>query len=132
IEELRMYNAINFIWNHCCNNAGGYGVNGTVTKAKINGFLCPSDGLAGQTNINSYHPSRGTTANPLDSKTTGLFSHASTYGMSAVLDGSSNTIAMGEAVVGDSTWAYPWRGSLGQVTGLSAQVTGGAGGDDVT
>ena len=68
--EVPMYNAINFIWNPCCNTAGGYGVNGTVTKAKINGFLCPSDALAGQTNINSYNTSCGTTANPLDNMTT--------------------------------------------------------------
>jgi prepilin-type N-terminal cleavage/methylation domain-containing protein/prepilin-type processing-associated H-X9-DG protein len=132
IEAGAMHNAINFIWNPCCNGSGGYAVNGTVTKAKINGFLCPSDGLAGQTNINSYHTSRGTTANPLDTMTTGLFSHAATYGMSDMLDGSSNTIAMGEAVVGDSSWGYPWRGALGMVTGLSAQITGGTGGDDVT
>ena len=132
IEGGAMYNAINFIWNPCCNGGGGYGVNGTVTKAKINGFLCPSDGLAGQTNINSYHTSRGTTANPTDTITTGMFSHAATYGMSDVLDGSSNTIAMGEAVVGDTNWGYAWRGALGMVTGLSAQITGGTGGDDVT
>src|SRR4029077_3163310 len=46
IEGGAMYNGINFIWNPCCNPAGGYGVNGTVTKANLNGFLCPSDGLA--------------------------------------------------------------------------------------
>jgi prepilin-type N-terminal cleavage/methylation domain-containing protein/prepilin-type processing-associated H-X9-DG protein len=129
IEEMPMYNAINFVWNPCCNTAGGYGVNGTVTKAKINGFLCPSDSLAGQTNINSYNTSCGTTANPLDTITTGLFSHATTYGINAILDGTSNTIALGEALVGAPTWTYPWRGALGEVTGLSAQVTGA---DDVT
>ena len=129
IEELAMYNAINFIWNPCCNGGGGYAVNGTVTKAKISGFLCPSDALAGQTNINSYHTSCGTTTNPLDNKTTGLFSHLTTYGISAILDGTSNTIAIGEALVGDTTWGYPWRGSLGLVQGLSAAITGG---DDAT
>ena len=42
--------------------------------------------------------------------TTGLFLTPATYGIVAIRDGTSNTIAMGAGGAGDTTWSYPWRG----------------------
>jgi prepilin-type N-terminal cleavage/methylation domain-containing protein/prepilin-type processing-associated H-X9-DG protein len=120
IEERARYNSINFIWNPCCTVAGGKGVNSTATQPIVRGFLCPSDSLAGQSNLNSYHVSRGNTTNPTSSHSSGIFALGDIYGLKDVVDGSSNTIAVGEALVGDRTWSYPWRGDIGQITGLTA------------
>src|ERR1700733_15200903 len=56
VEQRPLYNAANFNWNCCYTPLGGNNqTNTTVYNTRIASFLCPSDGLAGVQNINSYH-----------------------------------------------------------------------------
>ena len=58
LEQTPLYNAANFNW---CIYIGQAGLtNSTVYNTRIAAFLCPSDALAGQQNINSYDGCIGT------------------------------------------------------------------------
>ncbi|MDR3638339.1 MAG: DUF1559 domain-containing protein [Isosphaeraceae bacterium] len=116
LEQTPIYNAINFSW---APERGGTGstINATAYNTKINSFLCPSDGNAGVSNINSYHDSMGTTTQQVPQQTTGMFAYQTAYNMATVTDGTSNTIAFGEALVGDQNAAAQ---KLGNATGNAA------------
>jgi prepilin-type N-terminal cleavage/methylation domain-containing protein len=123
IEQNAVYNALNFNFGvEDSNTTLAYFVNSTGTNAQIKGFLCPSDPLAGQadhngtTNTNNYYACVGTSmywsqmgtnapyANlnviNINMPSTGLFTFQQSYGLASCTDGSSNTIAFAEAVVG--------------------------------
>jgi prepilin-type N-terminal cleavage/methylation domain-containing protein/prepilin-type processing-associated H-X9-DG protein len=125
VEQGPLYNAANFNWN-CCYNGMGDAINRTVYSTRIASFLCPSDGLAGQQNINSYQGSIGTSTiqYPTDGNTTGLFNvynnlpnlpspqpSTSSVSLAAITDGTSNTIAFGEGLVGDYSKNSNYRGN---------------------
>jgi prepilin-type N-terminal cleavage/methylation domain-containing protein/prepilin-type processing-associated H-X9-DG protein len=110
-EQSAIYNTINF------SLGGSQAANSTAITSKIASFLCPSDGNAGpgaflgwslnsdNFNINSYNASTGTTYVPGDNgqggtTSTGLFAYQATYGLQHCTDGSSNTIAFCEGLVG--------------------------------
>ncbi len=114
LEQTAIYNSINF-------SLAGPGEpsnsNSTAWNTKVNVFLCPSDGNAGanSNNFNSYYGSAGTTSGtftPGSTNTpgsyfgtsTGLFSFSTTYGLRDVTDGSSNTVAFSEQLVGDGSF----------------------------
>jgi prepilin-type N-terminal cleavage/methylation domain-containing protein/prepilin-type processing-associated H-X9-DG protein len=114
MEQRAIYNAINF------SLSGSQAANSTGIVAKIASFICPSDSNAGRggfsgwdlnndnANINSYHASTGTTYIPGDNgqggtSSTGLFSYMFSYGIKDCTDGSSNTVAFAEALVGAPT-----------------------------
>jgi len=130
IEGQPLYNSANFNWVCCWSD--GWAINSTVTTNIVNVFICPSDGLSpiptqndmwtGATN--NYHASVGSSTdfyNP-----SGLFAQSALcYGVQSCTDGTSNTIAFGEALVGsENRPQVKWRS--GPVLGAgSALCTGG-------
>ena len=136
MEQTPLYNAINFNWGPLANGAGGTlagntspGINTTVLHTIVASFVCPSDPYcgSGQQDLNDYASCFGTTGLPLyywngnasgpplwnqqPSGSTGMFTFALAYGVRHCTDGTSNTLAYAEWLVGDG------RGSaLGGVT----------------
>jgi len=125
LEQNAIYNATNFSWD-CCWAGPGDLVNRTSYTSKIQSFLCPSDGLSGvgnvasyTANINSYYGSIGTTTTqyPADGNTSGVFklynssNKAPATNLAEILDGTSNTVAFGEGLVGDNGKKANYRGN---------------------
>jgi prepilin-type processing-associated H-X9-DG protein len=106
MEQAALYNAINFSWDASyqpsTNSYNGHPANSTVFNSVIRTFLCPSDPQAGKANINSYFGSLGTTTAVWNNDSSGVFAHKNVYGIQDVTDGTSNTIAFSESVVGDT------------------------------
>ena len=113
MEGGSIYNALNFF------QGSSQLANSTGIMTKINSFLCPSDPNAGgsfsgawslntgdvESNFNSYCASTGTTYVPQDNgqggtTSTGMFSYTQCYGIRSCTDGTSNTVAFSEALVG--------------------------------
>jgi prepilin-type N-terminal cleavage/methylation domain-containing protein/prepilin-type processing-associated H-X9-DG protein len=119
MEQTAIYNAINFSIDPLVNNSGPF--NSTALYTKINSYLCPSDPGAGRTFFNSYSGSTGTSMNNTPNPSTGLFCYNSSFGIRDVTDGTSNTIAFGEAIVGNGqSNGYRGNGVLGAGTGVPA------------
>jgi prepilin-type N-terminal cleavage/methylation domain-containing protein/prepilin-type processing-associated H-X9-DG protein len=112
MEQKAVYSACNFMV--CPNNGIGGPMNATARNTRINAFLCPSDGLAGQKHYNCYYASTGATTQPNVNRVTGMFGHdtskhnAIACNVAMITDGTSNTIAFGEGLVGD----YQWSGEM--------------------
>ena len=124
MEQGALFNACNF--NFVPGNSLGYYVNSTVSLAKVNTFLCPSDGNAGKSNSNSYHASMGTTTFNCCSSwainTTGVFGYQRGSSTSDIIDGTSNTIAYSEALVGN-TIPGAYRGNSTGLPGGGGQAS---------
>ncbi|MBX6315696.1 MAG: DUF1559 domain-containing protein [Isosphaeraceae bacterium] len=122
LGEMPIYNAINFSWGIADNTTyGAYLANHTAYSAQIKYFLCPSDPNASvelnstyKTANNNYFGSIGTTTDILKGNstnapslasvpTTGLFAFQQSKAISAVTDGTSNTIAFSESTVGSAS-----------------------------
>ncbi len=124
LEQTNLYNAINFSLTNQL--SPGIAINSTAFNTNLAAFLCPSDGLAATPgawhfNNNNYYGSVGATTFPGAQVATGIFypgaiifnpngkptytdtTNAGVCSIASVTDGTSNTVAFGEAVVGDST-----------------------------
>jgi len=102
LEATPIYNAINFAFDPLVCNSQPF--QNTAFLTVIPGFLCPSDPNSGATGfLNNYCGSIGTTIGVLEGppfQSTGVFTYSYSYGLSQILDGSSNTVAFGESLVG--------------------------------
>ncbi len=127
LGESALYNATNFNWGMNVSATCGP-IQSTVYSSVVNEFLCPSDGNAGVANLNSYVDSVGTTTITAVTQTTtgstGLFTYWQSYGIQHCIDGTSNTIAFSEALVGDNSTNWTPSAGIAQLASLpaSAQV----------
>jgi prepilin-type N-terminal cleavage/methylation domain-containing protein/prepilin-type processing-associated H-X9-DG protein len=128
LGEMPIYNAINFSFGMADNTPlYAYQVNQTAQKSQINEFLCPSDPNATvsfdsstATGNNCYYGCIGATTatfgpvltDPVTGSAgtnwssiqySGLFAYQQSKGVQNVTDGTSNSIAFSEAVVGRSS-----------------------------
>jgi prepilin-type processing-associated H-X9-DG protein len=126
LEQRPLYNAANFSQSCCFDDGIADSSNSTVYLTRIAGFLCPSDGQAGIQNINSYFGSIGTTVANDFHTVSGIFTLSDPYGtrpcptigLNTIADGSSNTIAFGESLVGILGRGNTYRGN-GMATGTN-------------
>jgi prepilin-type N-terminal cleavage/methylation domain-containing protein/prepilin-type processing-associated H-X9-DG protein len=148
LEQGTLFNAANFAWAPATSVNIAYYTNSTVTTSHLSAFLCPSDGMS-PASINgngtvynfdcNYVGSTGTTINAAGNPTqtsliqqsTGIFGcdnptlhNVPVYTMASVTDGSSNTIAYSEHLVGGGsmTSAAPFRVSWEGVSQVAAVV----------
>jgi prepilin-type N-terminal cleavage/methylation domain-containing protein/prepilin-type processing-associated H-X9-DG protein len=124
LEQSPVYNALDFQFGA----EYDLGMNATGVLTIISGFLCPSDPNAGKRlNTNSYYASMGTTTDYMFTPpvagganwmgttpnvnftgTTGLFAQALSYSVNYCTDGTSNTVAYAESLLGDSMARSVW------------------------
>src|SRR5215213_9729952 len=116
MEQVAIYNAINFQWGPWGTGATGsdsWDKHVTVRNTVINGFLCPSDpssGAGGVARLNSYLACIGTTTDNMWNEingpgcagtgSTGLFATMLSYGIRHATDGTTNTVAFSEPLAG--------------------------------
>jgi prepilin-type N-terminal cleavage/methylation domain-containing protein/prepilin-type processing-associated H-X9-DG protein len=101
LEQTPLFNSCNFAWTVWYGM--GSNINRTVWNAKVAAFLCPSDGQAGKSFLNSYFGSYGTGTDPWSTNTNGAFAPERTaYSVADITDGTSNTISHVESLVGDN------------------------------
>jgi prepilin-type N-terminal cleavage/methylation domain-containing protein/prepilin-type processing-associated H-X9-DG protein len=128
LEVGSIYNSLNFNYSpsYFTGNFNG-DVNSTGINTVVATFLCPSDGLAGKVCTNSYYASIGTQTQgyPPGGEGPGVFTvrpdndandfvNAPVKGIADIIDGTSNTIAFGEACVGPSPTT-----NLSRIVGVS-------------
>ena len=102
MEQTQVYNACNFNW--AINRGQGFQINQTVFNLRLASFVCPSDGENGVVNINNYFGSLGPSTNRgNNSDQSGLFTMKGVSTLARIRDGTSNTIAFVEGLVGDNT-----------------------------
>jgi prepilin-type N-terminal cleavage/methylation domain-containing protein/prepilin-type processing-associated H-X9-DG protein len=100
IEQNPIYNAINFSLPPVASAPGDVAA-ATVLLIRINSFLCPSDPNAGRSWTNNYVGSMGTTIGYMtQTKSSGLFAETVSKKVAEILDGTSNSVAFSERLVG--------------------------------
>ncbi len=123
MEQQALYNSINFQWDSQQGTPANQ-INSTVRNSVVNTFTCPSDGNASRSNgrYNSYVASAGpdTRGNPSDPS--GLFGTNRSFGIESVIDGTSQTIAYSEILVGRAD-AARFPGSAGTVVSPNPAAT---------
>jgi prepilin-type N-terminal cleavage/methylation domain-containing protein/prepilin-type processing-associated H-X9-DG protein len=129
LEQMPIFNSCN--WMICPDTGYGYGFapNTTAYNTKLNLFLCPSDPYSGIQDLCNYMACYGTTtwmpgyqagSTTINSSkdSTGVFTIWKSYGIQNVTDGTSNTMAYSEAIVGTGCGGYaggtsnPYRGNF--------------------
>jgi prepilin-type processing-associated H-X9-DG protein len=117
LEGQPIYNACNLNLTPWWGD--GFLINLTVSNTVLSMFICPSDGLSPVPpnsqqyggNTNNYFNSYGTTTDSFNNpQSTGVFAHLAAYGIQNITDGTSNTVAFSEALVGSpNTQWVPFR-----------------------
>ena len=101
LEQTQVYNAANFSW---AIRSEGYPINSTVTNLRLASFVCPSDDENGIENINNYFGSLGPSTNRGNGHDqSGLFTMRGVSTLAKIRDGTSNTIAFVEGLVGSNS-----------------------------
>ena len=112
MELTSLSNAFNFSLGQvtCCNNYNR--TNTTVTYAQVKSYLCPSDpGSTVWTYGSNYVATVGPQFNIYSPTITssgvgvGMWAGRVSFGIRDVIDGTSNTVAFGEATIGDNSVA---------------------------
>jgi prepilin-type N-terminal cleavage/methylation domain-containing protein/prepilin-type processing-associated H-X9-DG protein len=124
LEQAPVFNSCNLQLSP--DTGGGYAQawNSTPYYTKLNAFLCPSDPYSGVQNLCNYAGSIGTTTYSPEFQvgsaaikgggdTTGIFTIWKSYGIQNVTDGTSNTLAFAEALVGNGASGYQRYTSYG-------------------
>jgi len=141
IEGQTLYNAINFNWTNWYGT--GEAINATVFNTDLAVFMCPSDSIAGLSHTtanngngnNNYVGCYGTTIDEWNGdsqytgSSTGVFAHVQCYGIQAITDGSSNTMAFSETLVSDQRHFTKFRDGIAAGAnnpGAPATTTAGA------
>ena len=134
LEQVPVYNSINF----SLDPINSYAFNKTANETRIASYLCPSDGPAGKLFWNSYYASTGTTdlassnvdngpPNCKGGQSSGMFYYGFAYGLQDLTDGSSNTVAFSEGLVGSGLDV-----KKNYVTGVNVNALGSSGLIDVS
>ncbi len=132
VEQTALFHSINFCWCPCSSGTASP-INSTARFTRVKGFLCPSDGLAGasgQNYSNSYYGSIGDSLTYGGTKTTGVFAawdnyptaSIQNYKLASITDGTSNTIAFGEGLVGGASWSVKMHRNTINKSGIVAYV----------
>jgi len=114
MEQMAVHHACNFAFNP---NSTSSTCNSTAYNTILHCYLCPSDPWSGTDRINNYFASVGTSTTSNPTAPTGPFGFYNSYGMKHLTDGSSNTIAFGEALVGLANATNKYRGSMAMQVG---------------
>jgi prepilin-type N-terminal cleavage/methylation domain-containing protein/prepilin-type processing-associated H-X9-DG protein len=141
-EQTNVYNACNFNWPFAQGPAGGYAIypaNLTIMNTTISMFVCPSDGFpspAPPSGPNNYVFCTGdgvTSTGSATDPTVGVGSPTGANGsfttyvpqtFATITDGSSNTVAASECLVGDgSAPPYPFGRLLALNSATSLTIT---------
>jgi prepilin-type N-terminal cleavage/methylation domain-containing protein/prepilin-type processing-associated H-X9-DG protein len=101
LEQVPAAASINFHFPPVSSPGLGQLANATAYNTIITTFLCPSDGRAGIQMINNYAASVGPAIGyQIQTNSSGLFAMTRSFNIPSITDGTSNTVAFAERLVG--------------------------------